>query len=167
MQTPVAPFFIPLAYALILLRANAGLPCVFYADLYGSLGGNAYAPPTSGGQVLPRLMLARRLWAYGTQTDYFADDARCVGFSRAGHPAHSGGAGLAVVMTNGWEHARKAMFVGARHAGEAWTDVLRWCPGRVIIDDAGWGVFPVAPRSVSVWVSESAPGRDLVDSFVL
>ncbi|TVY49439.1 Alpha-amylase, partial [Lachnellula cervina] len=40
LETPVTPFFIPLAYALILLRANFGLPCVFWGDLYGS-----HAPP--------------------------------------------------------------------------------------------------------------------------
>ncbi|TVY34065.1 Alpha-amylase, partial [Lachnellula occidentalis] len=33
LETPVAPFFIPIAYALILLRANFGLPCVFWGDL--------------------------------------------------------------------------------------------------------------------------------------
>jgi len=171
-QTPVAPFFIPLAYALILLRANSGLPCVFWSDLYGSFGRRPepdhsnLIPPTSGGAVLPKMMLARQLWAYGSQHDYF-DEANCVGFTRLGHPSMSAGAGLAVVMTNGWEYASKRMFVGEHHAGEVWTDLLRWCPGRVIIDKTGWGEFPVAHRSVSVWVSETAQGRTMVDLFVL
>ncbi|KAK3377223.1 glycoside hydrolase family 13 protein [Lasiosphaeria ovina] len=176
--TPVAPFFIPLAYALILLRANTGLPCVFWSDLYGSFGqhpapdhGN-FVPPTTGGALLPRLMLARRLWAYGTQVDYFFDgdsggDPHCVGFTRFGHPSRSAGHGLAVVMTNSWEHAAKRMCVGSRHAGEVWTDVLRRCPGHVVIDPRGWGVFPTASRSVSVWVNRAAEGREFVDSFVL
>ncbi|KAK4132133.1 glycoside hydrolase family 13 protein [Trichocladium antarcticum] len=168
----IAPFFIPLAYALILLRANSGLPCVFYADLFGSTGQHpqpspaSFVPPTSGGAILPKMMLARKLWAYGTQHDYF-DRPQCVGFTRLGHAAKAGGDGLAVVMTNAWRYARKAMFVGKHHAGEAWTDLLRWCPGTVVIDDGGWGVFPVGRRSVAVWVNAAASGREMVDAFVL
>ncbi|KAK1749339.1 alpha-amylase [Echria macrotheca] len=171
LETPVAPYFIPLAYALILLRANAGLPCVFWADLYGSFGQHPkpdhsnFVPPTSGGAVLPRLMLARRFWAYGSQYDYF-DAPSCVGFTRLGHPSQSGGDGLAVVMTNGWEYASKRMFVGQHHAGEVWTDVLRWCPGRVVIDGDGWAEFPVTCRSVSVWVNCAAQNREFVDGYV-
>jgi len=168
----VAPFFIPSAYALILLRANAGLPCVFYSDLYGSYGQHPKAdhsnfiPPASGGVVIPKMMLARQLWAYGSQFDYF-DDPNCVGFTRLGHPSMSGGDGLAVVITNSWEYASKMMFVGEQHAGEVWTDLLKWCPGRVVIDTGGWGEFPVAYRGVSVWVNRAANGREFVDSFVL
>ncbi|KAK0724498.1 alpha-amylase-like protein [Lasiosphaeris hirsuta] len=171
LETPVAPSFIPLAYSLILLRANAGIPCVFWSDLYGSFGqhprpdrGN-FIPPNSGGAVLPKMMLARQLWAYGSQFDYL-DQPHCIGFTRHGHPARSGGDGLAVVMTNGWAFASKKMFVGEAHAREVWTDVLRWCPGKVVIDSAGWGEFPVACRSVSVWVNRAAQGREFVDSFV-
>ncbi|KAG7284778.1 hypothetical protein NEMBOFW57_009390 [Staphylotrichum longicolle] len=172
LETPVAPFFIPLAYSLILLRANAGLPCVFYADLFGSIGQHPqpgytnFIPPASGGAVLPKMMLARKLWAYGSQYDYF-DAPRCVGFTRLGHPSQSGGHGLAVVMTNGWEYASKRMFVGKRRVGEVWTDVLKWCPGQVIIGADGTGVFPVGPRSVAVWVNRAADGRETVDNLTL
>jgi len=112
------------------------------------------------------MMLARQRWAYGSQYDYF-DAAHCVGFTRLGHPAWGGGAGLAVLMTNGWECASKRMFVGREHAGEVWTDLLRWCPGRVVVDEEGFGEFSVAGRSVSVWVNERAQGRREVDEFVL
>ncbi|KAH6637162.1 glycoside hydrolase superfamily [Chaetomium tenue] len=172
LELPVAPFFIPLAYALILLRANSGLPCVFYADLFGSVGQHPepgftnLIPPTSGGLALPKMMMARKLWAYGAQYDYF-DDPRCVGFTRLGHHSKSGGHGLAVVMTNAWEYATKSMFVGRHHAGEAWTDLLRWCPGQVVIRDDGWGDFPVGHRSVAVWVNTQADGRAEVDTLVL
>lgn len=172
-QAPIAPFFIPLAYALILLRANAGIPCVFYADLFGYVRhppnpGSIISttPPTSGGAVLPKMMLARKLWAYGPQHDYF-DDPRCVGFTRSGRRSKSAGDGLAVLMTNAWEYATKRMFVGERHAGEVWTDLLRWCPGQVVIGPDGWGLFSVGPRSVAVWVNAEAAGREMVDSFVL
>ncbi|KAK0612076.1 alpha-amylase-like protein [Immersiella caudata] len=172
LETPVAPFFIPSAYALILLRANAGLPCVFYSDLYGSFGQRRkpdhsnFIPPTSGGVVIPKMMLARQLWAYGSQYDYF-DDASCVGFTRHGHPSRSGGNGLAVLVVNSWECKSKRMFVGEQHAGEVWTDLLKWCPGSVVIDDAGWGEFMVAYRGVSVWANRAAEGREFVDEFVL
>ena len=125
-----------------------------------------FIPPTSGGAVLPRMMLARRFWAYGSQLDYL-DEPHCIGFTRTGHPSKSGGAGLAVLITNSWEYQTKKMRVGRRHAGERWTDVLRWCPGSVIIDSDGFGLFPVAHRSVSVWVSSTAEGREFVDTFVL
>ncbi|KAK3997852.1 alpha-amylase [Cladorrhinum sp. PSN332] len=170
LETPVAPFFIPIAYSLLLLRANAGLPCVFYSDLFGSFGRypnpdhRILIPPTSGGKVIPKMMLARRLWAYGTQHDYF-DERKCVGFTRLGHPSQSSGNGLAVIMTNAWEFASKKMFVGTQHAGEVWTDLLRWCPGQVVIDSEGFGVFSVGPQSVSVWVNTAAEGRTIVDGF--
>ncbi|KAL2157311.1 hypothetical protein VTH06DRAFT_6249 [Thermothelomyces fergusii] len=171
LETLIAPFFVPFAYAIILLRANCGLPCVFFADLFGSFGPSAepnlanFIPPASGGAVLPKMMLARRFWAYGSQYDYF-DDPHCVGFTRVGHSSQSGGHGLAVVMTNAWEHASKRMFVGKQHAGEVWTDLLKWCPGRVVVDEDGWGLFPVGHRSVAVWVNAQAVNKDVVDTFV-
>lgn len=172
----IAPWFIPLAYALILLRANSGTPCVFYSDLFGSIGQQTpqtrsakrrtFVPPPSGGKAIPKMMLARKFWAYGAQHDYF-DDPHCVGFTRTGHPSRAGGHGLAVVMANSWEYDTKQMFVGEHHAGEVWTDLLRRCPGQVRVGADGTACFPVGPRSVSVWVSNEADGRRTVDDFVL
>ena len=51
------------------------------------------------------------------------------------------------------------MFVGEQHRGERWTDLM-WQKGSVTIDKKGWGTFPVAEKSVSVWVDERAPGRE-------
>lgn len=178
-QTPVAPYFLPHAYSLMLLRLNAGLPCIFWADLYGSCTGSGREPesadidmdrfrgPMCGGLALPRLLLARRLWAYGAQHDYFKTDPSCVGFTREGHVSRGGGAGLAVLLTNRWEYRSKDMYVGLRHVGEFWTDLLRFCPGEVKIDRRGFGSFYCGPRSVSVWVSKRAAGRGFVDGFVL
>lgn len=53
------------------------------------------------------------------------------------------------------------MFVGRKHAGERWTDILEWNSETVVIDDRGYGVFPVSARSVSVWVDAAAEGRDM------
>jgi alpha-amylase len=111
-------------------------------------------------------MLARRLYAYGTQVDFF-DRPDCIGFTRLGHPSQSKGAGLAVLATNKWEYATKRMHVGRGHAGETWTDLLRGCWGEVVIDAEGWGVFAVGPRGVSVWADREAEGRALLDNMVL
>lgn len=171
-QTPVAPYFIPLAYAIILLRTNCGIPCVFWCDLYGSFGPEPkpdrsnYVPPPVGGTILPKLLLARKMYAYGTQIDYF-DQPDCVGFTRFGHPSHSRGAGLAVVVNIGWTFAMKRMYVGRQHAGERWTDLLRVTWGEILIDQQGYGVFPVGPRGVAVWADRAAEGRWYLDQFVL
>lgn len=158
-----------MAYSLILLRNDTGRPCVFHADLYGSFGssdGRNSTPPTCRGLILPRMILARQLYAYGVQHDYF-DKSNCIGFTRAGHESHSDGAGLAVIMTNGFETAQKRMNVGIHHIGELWTDLLRCCWGEVLIDSEGWGMFGVSPRSVSIWVLKTASNRRKLDGLVL
>ncbi|KAF2744028.1 glycoside hydrolase family 13 protein [Sporormia fimetaria CBS 119925] len=152
-ETPIEGFFKPLAYALILLRQD-GYPCVFYGDLYGMQGEHP-EEPSCGGQ-LGDLVLARKLYAYGDQDDYF-DDPNCMGFVRRGtwdHPA-----GLACVMSNtGPGEIRMA--VGDLHKGEVWTDVLGWQDEEVVIDDEGYGVFKCPGISVSVWVRKDAEGRE-------
>jgi alpha-amylase len=164
---PIEPFFIPIAYAIILLRANFGRPCVFWADIYGTLAPPRPRLPPHGGLVVPRLMLARRLWAYGTEVAYFSDSSTCIGFTRFGHPSQSGGAGLGVVMNTAWRCDTKRMCVGRRHAGERWTDVLGQVCGEVVVDETGHGTFSVGPQGVTVWVNKEAEGRQVVDLFVL
>ncbi|KAL9086195.1 MAG: hypothetical protein Q9165_007260 [Trypethelium subeluteriae] len=53
-------------------------------------------PPTCWGK-LPDLVLARKLYAYGTQTDYF-ETKSCIGWVRGGALEGSKRSGLAVVM---------------------------------------------------------------------
>lgn len=59
------------------------------------------------------------------------------------------------------------MFVGHKHAGELWTDILGWRDEIVLINSCGCGVFPVAAMSVSVWVNSRAQGREDIDQFDL
>ncbi|KAI4248859.1 MAG: hypothetical protein L6R40_000871 [Gallowayella cf. fulva] len=149
----VQPFFKPLAYALILLRAE-GYPCVFYGDVYGIKGDHQY-PPSCGGKV-PDLCLARKLYAYGEQRDYF-DFPQCIGWSRLGtwdHPF-----GLVCLLSNAGPN-EKWMYVGQEHRGEVWTDVLGWQPGQVTINQDGWGLFTCPGVSVAVWVNRTATGRE-------
>ncbi|KAF2123450.1 glycoside hydrolase family 13 protein [Dothidotthia symphoricarpi CBS 119687] len=152
-ETPIEGFFKPLAYALILLRKE-GYPCPFYGDLYGLLEPHE-TPPSCGGQ-LADLILARKLFAYGTQEDYW-DNANCIGFVRRG--TWDKKAGLACVMSNTGP-GQIRMAVGDMHAGEKWTDVLGWEQGEVEIDAEGYGMFNCPGTSVSVWVRSDAEGRN-------
>ncbi|KAH8698915.1 putative alpha-amylase [Talaromyces proteolyticus] len=164
LEAPVAPFFKPIAYALILLRKQ-GQPCIFYGDLYGITAGGKRSPPEppSCNGRLPALTLARKLYAYGEQRDYFSRK-NCIGFVRYGNARHPWG--MACVLSNG-PRTKKKMFVGKKHAKEKWTDVLELYPTashviqtHVTIDSKGYGVFPVSGMSVSVWVNAKAAGRD-------
>ncbi|EHY55318.1 hypothetical protein HRR83_008764 [Exophiala dermatitidis] len=157
-ETPIEGFFKPLAYALILLRRE-GYPCVFYGDLYGTKGKHP-EPPSCGGK-LPHLVLARKLFAYGDQDDYF-DDANCLGFVRRGTNDRKDG--LACVLSNA-APGQKKMFVGKEHAGEVWTDVLGWQTDEVKIDDEGFGQFMCPGTSVSVWVNKDAQDRSKIDGL--
>ncbi|KAL2878374.1 hypothetical protein SGCOL_006345 [Colletotrichum sp. CLE4] len=152
MDTKIEGFFKPLAYSLILLRQE-GYPCPFYGDLYGMKKDSE--PPSCGGK-LADLMLARKLFAYGSQEDYW-DDANCIGFVR--RATWDKPDGLACVMSNkGPGEIRMA--VGQEHIGERWTDLLGWEEGEVVIDNEGFGVFKCPGVSVSVWVNKDAEGRE-------
>lgn len=152
-DTPIEAFFKPLAYCLILLRQE-GYPCVFYGDLYGMQG--RYPEPPSCGGKLPDLVLARKLYAYGQQDDYF-DEPNCIGWVRRG--TYDMQNGLARIMSNTGP-AQKRMHVGGEHVGEIWTDILGWQGEEVRIDEEGRGLFRCAGTSVSVWVCRDAKGRE-------
>jgi len=156
-ETPIEGFFKSLAYSLILLR-QGGYPSVFYGDLYGMKGRGDEVPsePPACGGKLPDLILARNLYSYGQQDDYF-EEANCIGWVR--HGTWDKPYGLACVMSNAGPGQRK-MNVGKMHANETWTDVLGWEKGEVKIDDEGWGVFSCPEISVAVWVNREAEGRD-------
>ncbi|KAJ2906954.1 alpha amylase [Zalerion maritima] len=153
LEAPIEGWFKPLAYALILLRVN-GYPCVWYGDLYGIKGEHPFPPSCSG--ALPKLMLARKLYAYGKQADYF-DYATCLGWVKYG--THDRPYGCAVVLSNAGE-GRKRMHVGEMHAGEVWTDVLGWSQEEATIGHDGFGEFKCGQTSVSVFVNREAGGRE-------
>ena len=161
LQLDVAEWFMPLAYSLILLR-ESGYPCVFFGDLYGIKGGvqNDWRGPACGGK-LSDLILARKLYAYGEQNDYW-DNPNIVGWVRRGtwdHPA-----GCATVISNA-EQGELRMYVGEMHAGQTWTDVLGWAQREVKIGDDGFGMFPCGSCSVSVFAKKDAKGREKFGKF--
>lgn len=156
------PWFIPLANAFILLRSDSILPCVFYGDLYG-ISGEHPLPPSCGGN-LPKLILARKLLAYGPMREYL-DESNCIGFTRSGDSRHP--EGLAVVMGNARRVCWKQMNVGAAHKDEVWTDMLGAAAGEVVIGRNGNCMFSCASGSVSVWCRRDSSARAQIDDMNL
>ncbi|MFW0717880.1 alpha-amylase [Pedobacter sp. N23S346] len=153
LEQTVEPWFRAHAYSVILLR-EAGYPCVFYSDVYGS----AYVDKGTDGKdhevtmlslpQLPQLLSLRKDKAYGLQRDYF-DHPSCIGWTRAGDEEHQG-SGLAVILSNG-EAGIKHMEIGVQFAGQVFTDYLGHVEGEVTIDENGSGEFRCNAGSVSAW----------------
>jgi alpha-amylase len=161
LEASIEPFFKPLAYALILLRYD-GYPFIFYGDLYGmDPNREKQAFPPSCGGALPALTLARKLYAYGLQQDYF-DYRTCIGWVRYG--TWDRRFGCATVMSNAGP-GTKWMHVGEMHAGEVWTDVLGWSEREVTIGHDGYGEFICPGTSLSIWVNKYAEGREKFGEF--
>jgi len=156
LESAIQPWFVPLAYAVILLRPQ-GYPCVFYGNYYGveAMNGPSFK------KEIDLMMDLRRDRVYGAQHDYF-DDPDVVGWTMEGDEEH-GGDGLAVVMTNKLGDS-KSMLVGAQHAGEIWTDALGARKEEVVIDEEGYGVFSCNDGAVSIWTRKS--GNDAGDAGV-
>lgn len=143
LESWVQDWFKPLAYALILLRAD-GYPCVFYGDYYGI--------PTHGigakKEWLRPMIKAREALSYGAQHDYF-DEPHLVGWTREGDELHEG-SGLAVVLSNEIGGGKR-MYVGEGHKGREFYDLLGNRQERVTIEEDGTAEFWTNDGSVSVW----------------
>ena len=156
LESPVADWFKPLAYAVILLREE-GYPSVFFADYYGTRyndqqnGQNREGSVQAGAPVIDELLYARHRFAYGPQNSYL-DDPDLIGWTRAGTKEHP--AGLAVLLSDGRE-GKKRMNVGAEHAGQCFRDLTKRRNECVTIDASGWGEFSTNGRSFSLWVPEA------------
>ena len=148
LESEIDSWFKPLAYGMILLREQ-GLPCVFYGDYYGAGGEN----PHDGYQaILDKLLYVRKHHAYGEQTDYF-DHFNCIGWTRLGNETYPDG--VAIVISNseaGW----KDMNMGEANAGKVFVDYLNHHADEVMINEDGWGTFPVNAGSISAWVNKAA-----------
>ena len=44
------------------------------------------------------------------------------------------------------------MYIGKKHAGKSFSDILNNCEEKIIIDEEGFGVFKVKGKSVSIWI---------------
>lgn len=152
LESPVESWFKPLAYALILLRAQ-GYPCIFYPDYYGACykdrgnDGNEYEIwMDSHRWLIDKFLVARREFAYGDQYDYF-DHPNLVGWTRLGNEEYPGG--VAVLLSNG-EGGSKYMEVG--QPNRTYIDITEHVGEPVITNEHGWGEFRCNGGSVSVWV---------------
>eukprot|EP01117_Protostelium_nocturnum_P004446 TRINITY_DN1602_c0_g1_i1.p1 TRINITY_DN1602_c0_g1~~TRINITY_DN1602_c0_g1_i1.p1 ORF type:complete len:529 (-),score=224.44 TRINITY_DN1602_c0_g1_i1:45-1631(-) len=150
----VEDWFKPLAYSIILLRAE-GYPCIFYGDFYG-ISGEHSVPPKA--DPLTKLLLARKLYAYGDENDYFDHDST-VGWVRRGDATASQETqkkGCAVVLCTS-EGGDKRMFVGEENKGQSWIDLMGYQTDPVVIGDDGFGDFRAHGGSVSVWAFADEP----------
>jgi alpha-amylase len=78
----VPDWFRPIAYSCILLR-EAGIPTVFYCDLYGASYGEEEKIELPKLDILEELLTLRRERAYGTQRDFFMNE-KTIAWTREG-----------------------------------------------------------------------------------
>jgi alpha-amylase len=154
LESPVAPWFKPLAYAILLLRAE-GYPCVFYPDYYGASyddrardGSQVHVEMPSHRWLIDRFLRARREYAWGPQYDYF-DHWNRVGWTRLGDDRHP--KAMAVLLSDGPE-GTKWMEVGKPNS--RFTDLTEHVREPVLTNEHGWGEFRCNGGSVSVWIQE-------------
>ncbi len=154
LESVVESWFKPLAYAIILLRAE-GYPCIFYADYYGAhykdkgRDGNEYEIwMHSHRQIIDRLLYARTHFAYGPQYDYF-DHPDIIGWTRLGTEEHP--SAMAVIMSDG-PGGSKWMEVGKPNT--TFYDLTEHVQEPVQTNEAGWGEFRCNGGSVSVWLEK-------------
>ncbi|KUJ31155.1 hypothetical protein AR437_05680 [Christensenella hongkongensis] len=146
LQSWIPDWFKPIAYALILLRAD-GYPCIFYGDYYGIEHDNVQPKK----DMLDCMLAARKDRAYGKQNDYF-DHPDIIGWTREGDEDHPD-SGLAVVVTNK-DGGTKHMYVGQNFAGAQFYDCTGNRTEEVTIGEDGNGDFSVNGGSVSVWIKK-------------
>jgi len=154
LESPVEPWFKPLAYAIILLREQ-GYPCVFYADYYGAEyedfgrdGQRRHIQMPSHRWLIDKFLYARRNYAWGPQYDYF-DHWNCVGWTRLGDERHP--KAMAVLLSDDVA-GTKWMEVGRPHA--RFTDLTEHVREPVVTNEWGWGEFRCRGGSVSVWLQD-------------
>ncbi len=144
-QSPVEPWFKPLAYALILLRRE-GIPCIFYPDYYGAEYEGQKLP--SHRFLIDKFLDARHNYNYGEQYDYF-DHYDTIGWTRLGNQDHP--QAMAVIMSDNTA-GYKWMEVGKPHA--KFYDLTEHIKEPIETNDNGWAEFRCQSRSVSVWIQE-------------
>lgn len=162
LEAVVEAWFKPLAYAIILLRAE-GYPCIFQADYFGtSYLGNGrdgveyHITLASHKSLLDRFLLARNHFAHGAQYDYL-DHFNTIGWTRLGTAHHP--RALAVILSDG-PAGRKWMEVGRPHAD--FVDITGHIQETIRTNEHGWAEFRCNGGSVSVWVEHHPELADLL-----
>ena len=154
LESAVKDWFKPIAYSIILLAEKSN-PCVFYPDLFGA----EYSDMNDGNLVniklpkvrcLPRLLEARRRFAYGSQTAYF-DHPSCIAFVRSGDENNPG----CIVIISNNTTGYKDITLGKQYAHAIFHDFLGHRSEEICLDFNGRGIFTVDSCSVSVWVRKN------------
>ncbi|ETS81381.1 hypothetical protein PFICI_06383 [Pestalotiopsis fici W106-1] len=171
---PVEPWFVPLAYAFILLGDNFGHPCVSWSHVYNKREMNEYPSPRNNASIVPRLMLARKFWAYGKTIVSYNDSGSRMSIIRTGRGTQLSDSphALMVVLLN--THPTDIEFVqldvGLWNVDTIWKDVTQQTAGLVEIinsNGSGVGTFGVMSRTVSVYVNCNDPNYVEVEQFWL
>lgn len=145
LQSWVADWFKPIAYALILLRAK-GYPCIFYGDYFGCKGEH---PTPSFAPILDALLKARKEFAYGEEYLHF-DHPNCVAIQRMGDAEHEG-SGLLCIISNS-DAGYKDVSFGQEKQGKVFYDFTGNSNEEITLDENGVGRFHCPGGSLSVWV---------------
>lgn len=156
LESTVAAWFKPLAYALILLRSE-GYPCIFHADYYGAeyddkgRDGNSYHITMPSHRYLIDIFLnVRRNYMHGPQYDYF-DFASTIGWTRTGNDDFP--LAMAVIMSNSCAGFK---WMRVDRPSTRFIDVTGHITESVYTNSDGWGAFRCNGGSVSVWVQDNA-----------
>ena len=149
LDSSVESWFVPLAYALILLRRE-GYPCIFYGDYYGLEARNG----ENFKGIIDEMLDVRKNALYGERHDWF-DDPDVIGWTYEGDKAHKN-SGTAVILSDHGE-GEKRMYAGISHAGETWIDRSGNGCGPVEIDEDGYGIFRCPDGGVSFYTKQEAP----------
>jgi alpha-amylase len=154
LESVVESWFKPLAYAIILLRAE-GYPMIFYPDYYGAhykdkgRDGKEHEVWLNAHQwMIDRFLHARQNYAYGPQYDYF-NHPNIIGWTRLGTQQHP--KAMAVLMSDG-PGGSKWMEVGKPNT--TFHDLTEHIKTPVHTNKDGWGEFRCNGGSVSVWVEK-------------
>ncbi len=150
LASPVADWFKPLAYSVILLR-QSGYPAVFVGDHAGVPGKTA-----AHGWLIDQMLKARQFHAYGKQNDYF-DHPDLVGWTREGDINHWYGHAV-LLNDNRTAAGSKWMYVGAAHANQCFKDVTNALPDTICANASGWAEFRAPAGKATVWVRQGKFG---------
>ena len=145
LESFVADWFKPLAYALILLRRD-GYPCVFWGDYAGHEDPARAMRPHRA--LLETLLDVRRRYNHGDQHDCF-DDPTSIAWVRTGDADHPGS--MVVVLSTG-EATSKRLNACAPNA--RFRDALGHVDAIVETDAEGMAEFPAPAGSLAVWIQE-------------
>jgi len=156
LESMVEPWFRPLAYAIILLRAE-GYPSIFYPDYYGASykdkgnDGNEYEIfMDSHRWLIDRFLFARKNCCYGPQYTYF-DHPDIIGWTRLGTEQHP--KAMAVIMSDG-PGGSKWMEVGKPNT--TFYDITEHIKEPIQTNQDGWGEFRTEGGKVSVWLEQES-----------